>query len=200
MCLFLKEHYYDPQSGQGYFTWRIKNIQRNSASSENCRRSSQSFSGGPTSEREAASSTDVILPEEQCREAVSLMRHTSEVDTIKIKMKETFQYRRKMIQVPSRSTDVLTDFTRFLDVQGLVRKYVYLVIREFLERVTLPQNENVVINHFTPMSFQTRKSLPLMADGVLLTMSFILFWTLMLLFTRQSMGQSQGSRFSSKIS
>ncbi len=41
---------------------------------------------------------------------------------------------------------------------------------------------------------------PLMADGVLLTMSFILFWTLMLLFTRQSMGQSQGSRFSSKIS
>ncbi len=76
MCLFLKEHYYDPQSGQGYLTWRIKNIQRNSASSEKCRRSSQSFRsfGGPTSEREAASSTDVILTEEQCREAVSLIK------------------------------------------------------------------------------------------------------------------------------
>ncbi len=67
MCLFLKEHYYDPQSGQGYMTWRIKNIQRNSTLSENCRRSSQSFSGGPTSEREAASSTDVISNETHLR-------------------------------------------------------------------------------------------------------------------------------------
>ncbi|XP_026067700.1 uncharacterized protein LOC113061784 isoform X2 [Carassius auratus] len=124
------EHYYDPQSGQGYLTWKIKNIQRNSASSENCRRSSQSFSGGPTSEREAASSTDVILTEEQCREAVSLMKHTSEVDTIKIKMKETFQYRRKMIQDPNRSTDVLTEFPRFLDVQGLIEQDFVLLFGE----------------------------------------------------------------------
>lgn len=129
MCLFLKEHYYDPQSGRGYLTWKIKNIQRNSASSENCRHSSQSFSGGPTSEREAASSTDVILTEKQCREAE--VKHTSEVYTIKIKMKETFQYRCKMIQDPNRSTDVLTEFPR-LDVQGLVREHVYVVIREFL--------------------------------------------------------------------
>ncbi|XP_048012928.1 uncharacterized protein LOC125246110 [Megalobrama amblycephala] len=114
------EHYYDPQSGQGYFTWKIKNIQRNSAPSDNRRYSPQSFSGGPTAEREASSSTEVILTEEQCREAVSLMKHTSEVETVKVKMRETFQYRRKMIQDPRRSNDVLTEFPRFLDIKGLV--------------------------------------------------------------------------------
>ncbi len=39
-------------------------------------------------------------------------------------------------------------------------------------------------------------------DGrwIILTMSFILFWALTVLFTLQSMGQSQASRFSSKFS
>ncbi len=39
-------------------------------------------------------------------------------------------------------------------------------------------------------------------DGkwTILTMSFLLFWALTVLFTWQSMGQSQASRFSSKIS
>lgn len=102
-------------------TWKIKNIQRNSAPSENRRYLPQSFSGGPTAEREASSSTEVILTEEHCREAVSLMKHTSEVETVKVKMRETFPYRRKMIQDPNRSTDVLTEFPRFLDIKGLVR-------------------------------------------------------------------------------
>jgi len=102
-------------------TWKIKNIQRNSASSENHRYHPQSFGGGPTAEREASSSTEVILDEEQCREAVSFMKHTSDEETLKVKMRETFQYRRKMIQDPSRSTDVLTEFPCFLDIKGLVR-------------------------------------------------------------------------------
>lgn len=98
----------------------MENIQRNSAPSDNRIYSPQSFSGGPTAEREASSSTEVILTEEQCREAVSLMKHTSEVETVKVKMREKFQYRRKMIQDPRRSTDVLTEFPRFLDIKGLV--------------------------------------------------------------------------------
>ncbi|CAM4735548.1 unnamed protein product [Leuciscus chuanchicus] len=126
-------------NGQGYLTWKIKNIQRNIAPSENRRSLPQSFSGGPTAEREASSSTEVILTEEQCREAVSLMKHSSEVETVKVKMRETFQYRRKMIQDPSRSTDVLTEFPRFLDIKGLIEQDFVLIFGEktsakFLER------------------------------------------------------------------
>ncbi|KAL0148389.1 hypothetical protein M9458_056289, partial [Cirrhinus mrigala] len=114
------EHYYDPQSGQGYLSWKIKNIQRNSAPSETRRCVPQSFSGGPSAQREASSSTDVILTEEQYREAVSLMKHTSEEATVKVKMRETFQYRRKMIHDPSRCADVLTEFPLYLDIKGLI--------------------------------------------------------------------------------
>ncbi|XP_039599342.1 uncharacterized protein LOC120522481 isoform X2 [Polypterus senegalus] len=114
------EHYYDPQSGQGYLSWKIKNIQRNSAPLETRRCVPQSFSGGPSAQREASSSTEVILTEEQYREAVSLMMHTSEEATVKVKMRETFQYRRKIIHDPSRCTDVLTEFPRYLDIKGLI--------------------------------------------------------------------------------
>ncbi|XP_043085446.1 uncharacterized protein LOC122332212 [Puntigrus tetrazona] len=113
------EHYYDPQSGQGYLSWKIKNIQRNSAPSEIRRCVPQSF-GGPSAQREASFSTEVILTEEQYREAVSLMKHTSEEVTVKVKMRETFQYRRKMVHDPSRCTDVLTEFPRYLDIKGLI--------------------------------------------------------------------------------
>ncbi|XP_057184180.1 uncharacterized protein LOC130550703 [Triplophysa rosa] len=133
------EHYYDPQSGQGYLSWKIKNIQRNRAPSETRRCVSQSFSGGPSAQREASSSTEVILTEEQCREAVSLMKHTSEVDTVKVKMSETFQYRRKMIRDPSSCADVLTQFPRYLDIKGLIELDFVLIFGEktsakFLER------------------------------------------------------------------
>ncbi|KAI2644933.1 hypothetical protein H4Q32_026114 [Labeo rohita] len=114
------EHYYDPQSEQGYLSWKIKNIQRNSAPSETRRCVPQSFSGGPSAQREASSSTEVILTKEQYREAVFLMKHTSEEVTVKVKMRETFQYRRKMIHDPSRCTDVLTEFPRYLDIKGLI--------------------------------------------------------------------------------
>ncbi|XP_043088706.1 uncharacterized protein LOC122334884 [Puntigrus tetrazona] len=100
------EHYYDPQSGQGYLSWKIKNIQRNSAPSEIRRCVPQSF-GGPSAQREASFSTEVILTEEeQYREAVSLMKHTSEEVT--------------MVHDPSRCTDVLTEFPRYLDIKGLI--------------------------------------------------------------------------------
>ncbi|KAM9483225.1 uncharacterized protein Hap1MRO34_008208 [Clarias gariepinus] len=48
------------------------------------------------------------------------MKHTSEEVTVKVKMRETFQYRRKMIHDPSRCTDVLTEFPRYLDIKGLI--------------------------------------------------------------------------------
>ncbi|XP_065150129.1 uncharacterized protein [Paramisgurnus dabryanus] len=79
------------------------------------------------------------MTEEQCREAISLLKHTSEADTVKAKMKETFQYRRKMIHDPSRCAEVLTEFPRYLDIKGLVELDFVLIFGEktsakFLER------------------------------------------------------------------
>ncbi|XP_062875114.1 uncharacterized protein LOC134336304 isoform X2 [Trichomycterus rosablanca] len=50
------------------------------------------------------------------------MKHTSEEDTVKVKMNETFQCRRKMILDPQRSMELLTEFPPFLDVKGLIEQ------------------------------------------------------------------------------
>ncbi|KAI2666648.1 Peptide deformylase [Labeo rohita] len=122
----------------------------------------QSFSGGPSAQREASSSTEVILTEEQYREAVSLMMHTSEEATVKVKMRETFQYRRKMIHDPSRCTDVLTEFPRYLDIKGLVRTFellilswILLVFLKFLERWPTTFMQKVILIHCAESAVDT---------------------------------------------
>ncbi|KAL7857217.1 hypothetical protein SRHO_G00161160 [Serrasalmus rhombeus] len=45
------EHYYDPQTGSGYLVWRLKTVQRNSAS-EGKSGSTSSYKGGPKTHRE----------------------------------------------------------------------------------------------------------------------------------------------------
>ncbi|CAB1352522.1 unnamed protein product [Coregonus sp. 'balchen'] len=103
---FHKEHYYDPNSGEGYLSYRIKTVQRNLASSE--KRPTQLYSGGPTAERESSPSTLITLSEDQCREAISHMKHSSDEETVKQKMKLTFEYRKKMTHDPSKSSTILT--------------------------------------------------------------------------------------------
>lgn len=115
--LFLKEHYFDPQSGEGYLSWKIKNIQRNCSQKRG--RSSQSFCGGPTAERRASNISD-DLSEEECKDAISFMKHCSDETTIKQKMQATFQYRRRLIKDPNKYGDVLLEFPRFKDMKGLV--------------------------------------------------------------------------------
>ncbi|XP_076866893.1 uncharacterized protein LOC143518340 [Brachyhypopomus gauderio] len=116
------EHFYDPQSGQGYLSWKIKNIQRNSISFQCRQLTTKSISGGPTAERGESSSSEITFTEEQCREAISLMKHTPEEEIVRAKMKETFLYRRNMVQDPCRCTDMLDEFSRFLDVKGLIEQ------------------------------------------------------------------------------
>ncbi|XP_059182366.1 uncharacterized protein LOC131961112 [Centropristis striata] len=113
------EHYFDPKSGDGYLAYRIKTVQRNSSSSE--KRPTPEYSGGPTAERETVSST-LVLSEDQYREAISLMKHSSDEETIKQKMKLTFAYRKKMIQDPVKCSTILSEFPRFLDVKGLIEQ------------------------------------------------------------------------------
>ncbi|XDV36737.1 hypothetical protein PO909_006466 [Leuciscus waleckii] len=130
------EHYFDPQSGEGYLSWKIKNIQRNCSQKRG--QSSQSFCGGPTAERRASNISD-DLSEEECKDAISFMKHCSDETTIKQKMQATFQYRRRLIEDPNKYGDVLLEFPRFKDMKGLIeqdftRLFGGVVSAKFLEK------------------------------------------------------------------
>ncbi|XP_051566984.1 uncharacterized protein LOC127448461 isoform X2 [Myxocyprinus asiaticus] len=60
------------------------------------------------------------LQDEQCKEAISLMTHTNDRETIFQKMRETFEYRQRLVHNPGRSATVLSVFPRLLDTKGLI--------------------------------------------------------------------------------
>ncbi|KAM9435778.1 uncharacterized protein Hap1MRO34_008942 [Clarias gariepinus] len=58
------------------------------------------------------------------------MSHSSDEDTIKKKMKLTFDYRRNMVLDPMQSSDILTVFPRFKDIKGLIEQDFVLMFGE----------------------------------------------------------------------
>ncbi len=52
--------------------------------------------GGPTQERELLQTVDK-LDEEYCKESISLMNHTTDQEIVMQKIKETFNYRQRLI-------------------------------------------------------------------------------------------------------
>ncbi|XP_076135851.1 uncharacterized protein LOC143118682 isoform X2 [Alosa pseudoharengus] len=112
------EHYYDSQSGHGYLSWRIKTVQRNSSDRKSGK--VQTFDGGPTAQRQVAGTSQ--HSDEDCINAISLMKHSADEEIVKQKMKSTFRYRRNMIEDPDRCGDVLAEFSRFKDVKGLIEQ------------------------------------------------------------------------------
>ncbi|KAK0136655.1 hypothetical protein N1851_027158 [Merluccius polli] len=65
------------------------------------------------------------LTEDECNEAISLMKHSADEDTVKKKMKLKFVYRRNMVLDPQQSSNILSDFPHFKDVKGLEIIYHY---------------------------------------------------------------------------
>ncbi|XP_051726505.1 uncharacterized protein LOC127499874 isoform X2 [Ctenopharyngodon idella] len=129
------EHYYDGESGTGYLAWRIKTIQRGlakerRASFEGQESSSEGMSGGPTVRRESEFTPEIVLSEDECKEAIAFMKHSADEDTVKKKMKLTFDYRRKLVLDPMQSSDILTVFPRFKDVKGLIEQDFVLMFGE----------------------------------------------------------------------
>ncbi|XP_038135466.1 uncharacterized protein LOC119779760 [Cyprinodon tularosa] len=164
------EHYYDGESGSGYLAWRIKTIQRSAAKE---RRSSSFFSylytiilffvyvassagashedgpGGPAARREPQFVPEIVLSEDECKEAVALMKHSADEDTIKKKMKLTFDFRRNMVLDPQQSSNILSVFPRFKDVKGLVEQDFVLMFGEdvsgkFLEKWTTAFKKKII--------------------------------------------------------
>ncbi|GAA6094030.1 uncharacterized protein LOC120466801, partial [Tachysurus ichikawai] len=129
------EHYYDSESGTGYLAWRIKTIERGlaterRASFEGQGSSSEGMSGGPTVRRESEFTPEIVLSEDECKEAIAFMKHSADEDTVKKKMKLTFDYRRKLVLDPMQSSDILTVFPRFKDVKGLIEQDFVLMFGE----------------------------------------------------------------------
>ena len=119
-AIYFQEHFYDILSNTGYIAWRLKTVSRKSKPSQpstpSPSRSSGHSTGGPTSPR-------VVITEEQldgdaCREAMSLLTHTTDNSQIFHKMRQTFQHRHKLVK--DSSADVLAAFPRFMDTKGLV--------------------------------------------------------------------------------
>ncbi|XP_041919962.1 uncharacterized protein LOC121684098 [Alosa sapidissima] len=131
------EHYYDGESGSGYLAWRIKTIQRGSAKDRRASfgdsaegPSGKDISGGPTVRRESQYIPDTTLSEDQCKEAISLMKHSTDEDTVMKKMKLTFAYRHNLVLNPQHSNNILSDFPRFKDVKGLIEQDFILMFGE----------------------------------------------------------------------
>ncbi|KAI7806342.1 hypothetical protein IRJ41_004260 [Triplophysa rosa] len=122
------EHFYDPKSNQGYISWQLKTVSRQSKhhgghhSKKDARSSGTSDSegsGGPTAHRETCNHLEQQLEGDQCKEAISFMNHCVEKDLIFEKMKATFKHRQLLIHDAAKSNTVLSVFLRFLDTKGL---------------------------------------------------------------------------------
>ncbi|XP_034530081.1 uncharacterized protein LOC117805460 [Notolabrus celidotus] len=112
------EHYYDPEANTGYLAWRLKTVQRNTCDGpRGCSR--PIVKDSPMRKRESLLTGDQLFGDE-CREAISLIRHSTDKVVVKEKMRATFEYRQKMVHDKDATASVLEVFPRFLDIPGLI--------------------------------------------------------------------------------
>ncbi|XP_052456531.1 uncharacterized protein LOC128015910 [Carassius gibelio] len=115
------EHYYNAEDGSGYLAWRIKTLQKE-ASEERMKRPRQPQTGGPTADRQSYKEDCYLTEDRHCQEAIALMKHTADEAVVKEKMKLTLAYRQKLLHDPKKSADILSVFSRFLDIPGLINQ------------------------------------------------------------------------------
>ncbi|KAI9523809.1 hypothetical protein NQZ68_024331 [Dissostichus eleginoides] len=116
------EHFFDADSNEGYIAWKLKNTQRelSGAGTSGVRKNSSRTSNGSGPELERELTEEQQLEGDQCREAISLLKHSTDIEQICMKMRATFKHRQKLIHDPEQCSTVLTVFQRFLDTKGLV--------------------------------------------------------------------------------
>ncbi|TDH00970.1 hypothetical protein EPR50_G00175400 [Perca flavescens] len=115
-----REHFFDADSNEGYIAWKLKNTQRDlsSGSSSGFRRKSSHTldSSGPELEREVSKEHQV--EGDQCYEAISLLKHSTDKEQIFMKMRAAFNHRQKLVHDLERCRTALAVFPRFLDTKG----------------------------------------------------------------------------------
>ncbi|KAK1905350.1 UPF0597 protein [Dissostichus eleginoides] len=116
------EHFYDGQKGGGFLAWRLKSVQRATRLPVRSKHSRIEENGGPMLRREIGHCDD--HPDEQrFQELISVMNHTNDREVIMKKMRDTLEYRQRLVHDPDRSSTVLSVFPRLLDTKGLVILY-----------------------------------------------------------------------------
>ncbi|KAJ4938378.1 hypothetical protein JOQ06_002998 [Pogonophryne albipinna] len=116
------EHFFHADSNEGYIAWKLKNTQRelSGAGTSGVRKNSSRTSNGSGPELEREVTEEQQLEGDQCREAISLLKHSTDIEQICMKMRATFKHRQQLIHDPEQCSTVLTVFPRFLDTKGLV--------------------------------------------------------------------------------
>nr|XP_033957513.1 uncharacterized protein LOC117460296 isoform X1 [Pseudochaenichthys georgianus]XP_033957514.1 uncharacterized protein LOC117460296 isoform X1 [Pseudochaenichthys georgianus] len=113
------EHFYDGQKGGGFLAWRLKSVQRATRLPVRSKDSRIEENGGPMLRREIGHCDD--HPDEQrFQELIAVMNHTNNREVIMKKMRDTLEYRRRLVHDPERSSTVLSVFPRLLDTKGLI--------------------------------------------------------------------------------
>ncbi|MEQ2314195.1 hypothetical protein AMECASPLE_009705 [Ameca splendens] len=129
-----EEHFFDSKSNEGYIAWKLKNMQRELSSGSSSRSSSSPSSREPSSKRGPQFARSVTaehqLEGDQCREAISLLRHTTDERQILLKIEQTFQYRQALIHDSQKCDTLLSVFPRFLDTKGLVLRDFQMMFGE----------------------------------------------------------------------
>ncbi|XP_072769218.1 uncharacterized protein [Nerophis lumbriciformis] len=82
--------------------------------------SDEDKSGGPTVGQVTQFIPEIVLSEDECKEAMSLMKHSADVDMVIKEMKLTFAHRHNMVLDPQQSSNILSYFPRFKDIKGLI--------------------------------------------------------------------------------
>ncbi|XP_047009845.1 uncharacterized protein LOC108261749 [Ictalurus punctatus] len=80
------EHYYDPEGNTGFIAWRIKTVQHNTCAGSRCH-SKTVLQDGPKTRRESLLFCQQRFDEE-CREAISTIRYSTDESVVKEKMSE----------------------------------------------------------------------------------------------------------------
>ncbi len=81
--------------------------------------------------RKAVYNTGKIC-EKLCFSLISLMNHTTDQEIVMQKIKETFNYRQRLIHNTDESHTILTVFPRLLDTKGLVSNGIFFFFQLFI--------------------------------------------------------------------
>ncbi len=117
------------------------------------------YQDGPKTLRETSSTTEQLSGDE-CTEAISMMKHSTDAPVIKDKMKTTFKYRQNLIHDPDKSSLILDYFPRFLDTPGLVRNIeilmliVYVIVMFVIDMIYLCDRLTKTLLCFLEMTCQ----------------------------------------------
>ncbi|XP_008431051.1 uncharacterized protein LOC103478781 [Poecilia reticulata] len=148
------EHFYDPEANTGYLAWRLKTVQQNTFDGAHGS-PKQNFPDGPTTERGSLLVSGQLFGEE-CVEALSVIRHSTDESVIKEKMRATFEYRQKMVHDPDATSSVLDIFSRFHDTPGLIDQDFSMMLGDEVSGRFLSKSSS----YFKPKVIAESQSLP----------------------------------------